>query len=263
MSNWTAILAHLPLAMLVMFRIGGIMVYGPIFGSSVVPVRVRVFLALVLGAAVYPLLSATCIHPEQLHFSLWMLAPMIAMEIAVGLVIGYVANLPMQALQTGGVIVGQQMGLGFAQLYNPAVDDEADILGQVLIFLAVAAFLMMGGLDMVLAAVLHSFEHIPLGGITFSTDVLQLIAGLLISSLEFALRIASPLLGLVFLETVVMGFLSKTVPQLNVLSLGFPLRILVGLTVLAAGIAVIHDVTLEHIQQVFDALTAWLQGFGT
>jgi flagellar biosynthesis protein FliR len=91
-----------------------------------------------------------------------MLGPIVALEFMVGLVIGFAASLPMVAMQTGGLIMGQQMGLGFAMFYNPAVDDEADIVGQVLFFMALAGFLLIGGHEAMLLAVLHSFEHIPL-----------------------------------------------------------------------------------------------------
>ena len=71
------------------------------------------------------------------------------------------------------------------------------------------------------------------------------------------LRVALPLLGVIFLETVAMGFVSKTVPQLNVLSLGFPLRIMVGLGILVAGVAVIDQVANEWIAQALDDMYDW------
>ena len=69
-----------------------------------------------------------------------------------------------------------------------------------------------------------------------------------------------PLLGVVFLETVAMGFVSKTVPQLNVLSLGFPLRIMIGLVVVVASIEVIGYVNEEFTVEVLDLLHEWAIG---
>lgn len=258
MPDLQSILNHVPQALLVIFRIGGLMVFSPIFSSSVVPTKVKVFLSVVLGLAAYPLLSANLFQDLHLQLNIWTLAPVVAMELLVGLTIGFIANLPLHALTGGGLIMGQQMGLGFGLLYNPTIDDEADVIGQMLFFMAMVGFLLMGGHETLLLATLHSFERIPLGGFVMQPDVIALITGLILSSLEMALRLAAPLLAIVFLESVAMGFLSKTVPQLNILSLGFPLRILVGLLIIAAGLVVINEVALVHIQEMFDALFAWI-----
>jgi flagellar biosynthesis protein FliR len=262
MDEWRSILDHMPAAMLVIFRIGGMMIYAPVFGSPSIPVRIRVFLAFLIGLATYPLLSTHCI-PQNLELNLWALAPLIALEITVGVVIGYLASLPLLAMETGGLIMGQQMGLGFARFYNPAIDDEADILGQMLFFMAVGLFLTMGGHESMVLAVLHSFEYVNVGSVVSGESIVDVVAGLMLASLELALRVAAPLLALVFLETVAMGFLAKTVPQLNILSLGFPLRILLGLTVVGVGLVVISDVAMGGVQEMFDALYEWLQRAAT
>ena len=90
--------------------------------------------------------------------------------------------------------------------------------------------------------------------------MIDLVLGVLLAATEFGLRIAVPLLGVVFLETVAMGFVSKTVPQLNVLSLGFPLRIMLGLVVIIAAIEVIGYVNEEFTVEVLDLLHAWAMG---
>ena len=258
MSSYLAILDHLPAALLVVFRIGGLMIFGPVFGSSVIPVRVRVFTAFAIGLAAYGLLSSKLHVGEGLKLDLWTLAPLIAMELLIGLVIGYVASLPMVAVQTGGLIMGQQMGLGFAQLYNPAIEDEADIIGQLMFFMALAGFLAIGGHESMMLAVLNSFEHVQLGGFVPDQSMISLVTGLLMSSLELALRVSAPLLALIFLETVAMGFLAKTVPQLNILSLGFPIRIMGGLLIVAVGLVVINDVTMDSVNEAITAMFEWI-----
>jgi flagellar biosynthetic protein FliR len=258
MSSYYAILDHLPAALLVVFRIGGLMIFGPVFGSSVIPARIRVFTAFAIGLAAYGMLASKHDIGAGLTLNLWTLGPRIAMELLIGLVIGYVASLPLLAMQTGGLLMGQQMGLGFAQLYNPAIDDEADIVGQMMFFMALAGFLAVGGHEAMVLAVLNSFEHVKLGGFSPDTSVLTLSVGLLMSSLELALRVSSPLLALIFLETVAMGFVAKTVPQLNILSLGFPIRILGGLAIVVCGLVVISDVTMTSMNEAITALFQWI-----
>ena len=128
---------------------------------------------------------------------------------------------------------------------------------QVFYFLGLAGFILIGGLDAMFIAVLHSFEYINAGIFLGGNGVTEILIGLLLSSLEIGLRVALPLLGVIFLETIAMGFVSKTVPQLNILSLGFPLRIIVGLTVVIAGLAVIDQVAMEYVAGAFDTLHDW------
>jgi flagellar biosynthetic protein FliR len=261
MSVPAAMLDHVAPALLVVFRLGGLTFYGPALGAAVVPVRVKVFLSLLIGLAVYPMLAATGAAVTH-RLELWALAPLLACELLIGLVIGFMASLPMTAAQAGGLVMGQQMGLGFGQFFNPAIDDEADVLGQILFFLTLAAFLMLGGHEAMLAAVLQSFHHVPLGGAVMNEGILALLGGMLNSSIELALRVAAPLLALVFLETVALGFLSKTVPQLNILSLGFTLRILAGIAVVLVGLRVIHEVLVEGVDETLALFSEWIGAAG-
>ena len=254
--------AHLPPAMLVIFRIGGLTIYGPLLGSTVIPVRIKVMLSVILGLAVYPLLSKATLVGMPLEMSLFQLAPMVALELLIGIAIGFAASMPLTAMQTGGLIMGQQMGLGFARFFNPAINDEADVLGQILFFMALATFIIIGGHEYMLLAVLKSFEYVPLGGFTPDVSLADLVLGLLLASFELAMRVAMPLLAIVFVETVAMGFISKTVPQLNILSLGFPVRILAGFAIVAASLLVFHDLLLEEFNSTLTMLFDWIESLG-
>ena len=149
--------------------------------------------------------------------------------------------------------------LGFATLYNPALGDEGDVVGQLFFFLALAGFLIVSGHEAIVAAVLHSFGHVPLGAFVFDTGVLTMVTGLLLSAVEVALRVAAPVIAIIFLQSIAMGFVSRTVPQLNILSLGFPLRILVGFTVMVGGLVVIADVGMGAIDDTLESITYWVR----
>lgn len=250
---------HLAPVLLVIFRFAGLTIFGPLIGSPVIPVKVKVYLTFIIGLSVYPLLSSKFSGVMFMDINLWVLIPMVAMEITLGAVIGFLAGLPLVAAQTSGLIMGQQMGLGFARFYNPTIDDEADVVGQMLFFLAVAGFLAMGGHEQMILAVIHSFDYVPLGGFTPDTDLLAMLCGMLLAVFELALRIAAPLLALIFLETVAMGFVAKTVPQLNILSLGFPIRILAGIFIIIMGLVAIDQVLMEGIDDMLNSIFLWVQ----
>ena len=261
MSQLSDILEHVPVAVLVIFRLGGLMIYGPVFGSSVIPPRIKIFLCLVLGLAIYPVIGGDA-GAVELRLDLWSLAPLVFMELMIGLVIGYLASLPMVAVQVGGLVMGQQMGLGFARFYNPSIEDDADILGQILFFMTLAGFLLIGGHESMFMAVLHSFHHIPLPAMATLVPGPQLVSmftGVLTAAFELALRVAAPLLALIFLQTLGMGFIAKTVPQMNILSLGFPMRVLAGLTIISLGLVVMNEVVMELIDDTLGLMFTWIE----
>lgn len=255
----TALYDRVPALVLVIFRLAGLMVWGPLYGSTALPARVKVYAVLVLGLAVFPLIEREHLASAGLNrLDLWVLAPLVVAETMIGMVVGFVAGLPLLGIQLGGLLIGQQMGLGLARFFNPDVDDEADVLSTLLHFMIVGSFLLVGGHEALLRAVLASFEHVPLGGFRPDGDLLALFGGLLAAAFETSLRVAAPLLALVFLETVAMGFVAKTVPQLNILSLGFPLRILLGLLVVVLGLVAIDQVVMEGIDEAIEALNGYL-----
>ena len=257
------LLAHLPAWLLVLFRISGIFMLGPFFGSSLIPNRVKIFLALGLSFCVYPMLLGSAmdgvanqsIRDVTAHgLSLWSLAAMVTSEMLVGLVIGFGTALPLFGIQIGAQLVDQQLGLGLAGVYNPDIDSDSGIISQFYFLTALAIFLILNGHRALLGVLVGSFHHVPLGGYTADGQLISLILGLMQSMFELAIGVAAPLLCLVFLETVAMGFIARTVPQLNVMSVGFSLRIIVGLFVLIGGVAgvvlIFQDAIMLAVRQL-------------
>lgn len=224
----TPILAHIPAFLLVLFRITGIFIFAPVLGSSVMPVKARVLLAVTLAFCIYPLTGLN--QPVSLTVTTLPLA--VGGELLIGLAIGYGASLPLIGMQMAGLAIAQQLGLGFAQIVNPETNSQTDPLGEMLFLGALVIFLMLNGHHAMLAAIVRSFDNVPLAGYFPNDHLLIVITGMLGSMFELALRVSGPMLCLIFLESVAMGFIARTVPQLNILSLGFPVRILIGLFVM-------------------------------
>lgn len=249
-DSLNTLLPHIPAFLLVMFRLTGIFVFAPMFGSSAIPVRVKVMLALVLAVCVYPM-----VPPQTpIGLSVMTLGAAVGSELLIGVAIGYGASLPLTAIQMGGMMMGQQLGLGLAQVFNPDFGEQTDVMGQFFFIVALTIFILLDGHHALLSVLVHSFDRIPLGGFIPGESVLQLMVGLLGAMYELAIRVAAPLLCIVFLETIAMGFVARTVPQMNILSLGFPLRILIGLLLIMAALAAMNDALAESIRQSMRAM---------
>ncbi len=233
----TSILPYVPVWLMILFRLTGIFVLAPVLGSTSVPRTVKVFLTLGLSFAVWPMLWMDAKASGNLSaavggLDLWSLGLLVALELLIGYVIGFAASLPLVGMQLGGHMIDQQMGLAAAAIYNPDFDDQTGVTGQLLFLFALALFVAAGGLNVMLNTLAQTFRHVPLGGFANFEQVAHLIVGLMSIMFEMGLRVAAPLLCLTFLTSVGMGFMMRTVPQFNILSVGFAIRILTSLLIM-------------------------------
>ena len=241
---------HAPAFLLVLSRMAGLFVFAPMLASAAVPLRIRILLAVALCLCVYPL-----IPPDSL--AAWagpQLVLALVSELAVGLVLGFAVLLPLIAMRMAGTLIGQQLGLDLAEVYHPDHGGSADVVGQLLLLTALTIFLLMDGHRALLSSLIGSFERIPPGGRMPDGQWLALLAGLLGSMVELAVRVAAPVLCLVFIEAATLGFVGRTIPQLNVLSAGFPLRIALGLAMLALVVGFMGHAFAGAMRETFAAL---------
>ncbi len=255
-----SLLPHVPAFLAVVSRLAGLFVFAPILSSSMLPAKVKAFLAIALGLAVYPTLNLSGNVP--LRLDLLDLAPAMATEALIGVTVGLIAGLPLMAVQMGGMLMGQQMGMGLASVYNPATDTENESLGQLLFFLAMGVFLAMGGLDAMVKAMVVSFATVPVGGFTSGDSPLALVTGLVASGFELAVRVSAPALCILSAETVASGLLMKTAPQMNIMSFGFPLRITLGMGVMYASLGAMHEAAGEDVVGALSAALGWASALG-
>jgi flagellar biosynthetic protein FliR len=240
----TPILHHVGPWLMVVFRLSGLFLLTPVLGSAAIPRYVKALLVVGLSLAVYGSLiapgTASAAHLDAVRFAeltIWGLLPLAAMELMIGYIIGYGVTLPIVGLQAGGEIVNQQMGLGIAGAFNPELDDQSGAIGQLLFLLGIAIFLMLGGHLQVMRVLLDSFGHVPVAGLQDMASVVELLLGLLASMMDILIKVAAPVLTLLFLESVAMGFIARTVPQIQILSVGFAIRILIAVAMLTVTVA--------------------------
>jgi flagellar biosynthetic protein FliR len=235
-------LQFVPTFVLAFFRIAGVMVSAPLFGSARVPRRLKVLFALVMAAAVAPTL-----RPLNLPESAWRLAAGIGGELLFGIAIGTALSFTFVAVNWAGEIIGQQMGLGIGQVFDPHFGGSGSVMGDLYFFLTLVIFLIAQGHLAFLKGVRESFDALPLLSVGMTQNLLDLVSGLLQSATALALQLAAPMLVTMLLTDVVLGFLGKTMPQINVMTAGLPLRSLVGMVVLIFGLMICSRVIEESI----------------
>lgn len=244
----------LPLLGLVLARVTGMFLTAPVLNSSAIPLRVKACLSLGISLIVMPNLLAA--RPAVAGWA--DLLTGLAAEMALGAVFGFVLNLMFVGLQLGSHVVAQQSGLSMAEVINPGFDAETDVLSNIYYWVAAMAFLAAGGHRMVVGCVLETFAVLPPMGYSWPDSATALAVRAFAVIFDLAVRVAWPVLLALLLSELAMGFVSRVMPQFNILVVGFPLRILVGLLVVFVTMTVAVDLSLQAGDSLLHSVRAAL-----
>ena len=229
---------------LVFFRLAGMMIFAPLFGSTRIPRQVRALLVLVLALGITPSVRPAVLRPEA-----WELAMAIGGEMAFGLAMGMALSLVFVASQWAGEMIGQQMGLNLGEVFDPQFGASGSVLGELYFMLTLVVFLVVDGHHAMVRGVRDSFDALPLLEAGVDRGVVETVVGLLGGATVLAIRLAAPMLVTMLVVDLVLGLIGKTVPQMNVMSAGLTLRAVVGMVILIVGLSlttgVIGDAVLE------------------
>ena len=241
--------------MLVAARLLGLFVASPLLSSLMIPIPTKALLGFALSLALFPIIEQQMMVPASI--GVFELGIMVFAEVLIGYTLGLLANLPLLAVQIAGFAMGYQMGLSIARSYNPELEIDGDLISQLLYMMALGVFIAMGGVEVLFIVLAGTFERVPVGGMGVSMMPLDLLTALLTSAFELGMRIAAPVQASIFLILVSMGFIMKTMPQINVMSIGFALKIMIGVAMRATGLALIDGVMAVEVEDLFNDVIAW------
>ena len=241
--------------LLVLARVAGLVLAAPLFGHMLVPPRVRVGLAAMLAVALAPAVVAATPVPA-VPANLWQLGGMVGVESAIGVLLGVVAQFLFAGVQLGRELAGMQMGFGLSNLIDPSSHAHTTVVAQWQQLMALLVFLVLDVHHLLIRALLSSFTAAPPG--TLALAALDVRGALVLAADLFtvAIRIAAPVLVALLLTNGALGVLARTIPQLNVFVVGFPVNAGVGLLVLGASL----PFTFRLLMARFGALAPTLGG---
>jgi len=213
--------------LLIFLRIGAILVMIPIIGDRAVPVRVKATLSLTLALVLYPLIRFPL--PEAYRSDIVQMVIGMAGEVLIGVLIGFAARCLFAALQAAGEMAGIQIGFSMANVIDPLSSMQVSIIGEFLYLVGLLIFLAVDAHHIFLAVLTESYERIEPLGFAFSGPLLQLLIDFTTNIFLIAAKICAPLIAVALLVNVGLGVIARTVPQINVFIVGFPLQIAAGL----------------------------------
>jgi flagellar biosynthetic protein FliR len=221
-----------PVFVLVLFRIAGMMMFAPLFGSAKIPKRVKAMFTIVLAMGMMAGVKAPPQMPQRPGN--W---PSASAAKWFGLAIGTAVSLIFIAAQWAGEIIGQQMGLNSGELFDPMYGGAGNLVGDLYQMLTLTIFLAVGGHRALLRGVRASFDSLPLLSAGINQSILDLLVGLFQSTAMLAIQLAAPMLVTMLVVDLALGVIGKTMPQLNVMSMGLTVRAIIGVLVLILGLS--------------------------
>ncbi len=247
---------HFQVFLLIMMRMSSMMIIAPFYASGVIPFRMRALLSFLITLVIFPMVAQKgyavpgAIGPYMV---------LVIQEVTIGLFIGFLVSVIVAGFQLSGEFFSVQIGFGINEVIDPLAQVSIPLVGQLKNLIGLLVFLAISGHHFLIMAIYKSFELAPImtlgrgpvgGYLKFLTYV---FSGMFV----VALKISLPIVATVFLVSVSMGVLSKAAPQMNIMMLGFPVKIMVafGVMVLISPLIVrIMSVTLDRtfkfIQQV-------------
>lgn len=205
----------------------------PLAGTKPLPPLLQASLALALAVFVLPQVALDKSQLEPLAMVLLVLG-----EAAIGLAIGLALSLAVASARIAGELIGGAMGIGFAALIDPEHGQSVPTVGQFLSLTAVALFMALDG-PVVLVGIVHdSYRAMPPGQ-GLDLDLAHRVALSGGSMFAGALRLAMPVLVATLIVQLALGVVARVAPAINLLAVGLPATLIVGLLVLTLGFAAI------------------------
>ncbi|MDP3845992.1 MAG: flagellar biosynthetic protein FliR [Pseudomonas sp.] len=232
--------------LLPLFRIASLLMVMPIIGTKLVPARVRLYLALAICLVLAPTLPPIAPFDAVSLRAIFL----IAQEILIGVMLGFTLQLFFHLFSVAGQIIAVQTGLGFASMVDPGNGVSVPVLAQMLLMLVTLLFLAMNGHLVVFEVLAESFITLPIGT-GLSTAHYWELAGKLGWVFGAGLLLVLPAVTALLVINLAFGLMTRAAPQLNIISIGFPLTMVLGLVIFWLGLG---DFLAQYQQLASDGL---------
>ena len=230
--NMELILERVETFLLVLIRLLVFLSFMPLFKSRSLPRMTKIAISIVFAIVLFPLIPT----PEGIANNAIAYSLLICKEIIVGIILGFATEFIFHGVRFAGHILGHQLGLAMASVLDPQTSEQISIIGQFKWLLAIMLFLAMEGHHIFLEAMAVSFKLIPLTGIVLNEGLVPYIIRLSTQIFVIAIQISAPVMAALIMTNMGMGLLARTLPQMNIFIVGFPLTIGIGLISIALGI---------------------------
>ena len=256
---WTIEPRHVQLGMLAMTRLSGLLLLAPPVQAPMVPVMVRIGLAFSLVFLVW---NQLLVVAPPVAGDVLTLTGLAASELSIGLAIGFAARLVLSAASYAAELLSMKMGLGLAALIDPFQGQPTTVLTRLFDLTVMVMFLALDGHHLLIGAAVESFRVVPPGRVAdviASAEVLLPLGGRLFG---VGLAMVAPAIGVLFLANLALVLASRIVPNLNLMAVGFPVLVGLGLLMTIVNLDLFGSLLVGEVRNLEQVLIALLRSLG-
>lgn len=239
-----------------LFRVAGLIMTAPIFGAKTVPVRIRLGLSVAVTLLVFPLLpkgpAIDVFTPPAIMI--------IAMQLLIGVVMGFTLQLVLSAVVTGGQVIAMQMGLGFAAMVDPQNGAQTPILSQFYVIMVILVYLALNGHLVLFQVLVDSFTWMPVASTGLEAIDFRMLVNWASTVFSGAIGLAIPAIASLLIVNFTFGILTRAAPQMNIFAVGFPITMLLGFGVIFATLPSVVPQTSSMFTDAYELIRAMLSG---
>lgn len=197
----------------------------PIFFPKGLPNTAKVAFSLVVAYLLLPGVNYTTLNITNNYA----LIAYVICEITTGLTLGYITNLCFSSIKIAGQFIDQQIGFSMVNMFDPSSNSNVTLVEQLMYWSSVVLFFSIDGHHMLIRALIESFNSVSLGKFILTGNSFNFILNAFIQFFALGFKIAIPVIFIILITDITLGLIGRTVPQLNVMILGLPIKILIGL----------------------------------
>ncbi len=229
---------------MIFLRLVGMMRLAPVLSKSEIPSMVRLSFAIISTIILVGVIKPAAPSPDcPIYLCMFL-------NFIFGALIGFVANCILAAVLTGGDMINTQMGLSSAMIMDPSTKSQVSIMANFFSVLAMLIFIYSGGIYWLFNALIRSFDLFPMYSVNFHFEnfvnigYLSQVTG---NILFMGLHIAGPILLATMAQDIILGIISKTAPQVNVFSLSFLFKPVMGAFILIVILPMLINVITDYL----------------
>jgi len=242
--------------LMILLRVSSIVVFAPVFSSASIPPQLKIAISLIFSLVIFSSVKSY-IHINTLN-------PLFVVEITLreltlAVLLSLTVHFIWSGVELGAQLVGFNMGFAIANVLSPQENVQISVLSEFESIFAILIFLAIDGHYAFIKAMILSFKVIPVGGFTINSSIFEIFNRLVSMLFTVAFSVLAPAIMALFITQVVFGLIARTMPQINIMIVAFPLSIAIGFMVLGASFIFMADALTKYYNDAFHYIFAILK----
>ena len=235
---------------LIFTRLTSFVLYVPFFFPNGVPQRYKIGLSVILTFILVPIVGRNIVAINDIFtFSV-----LIGKEILIGLLLGFITTVVFYMAQMAGQFLDFHVSFSMSAAFDPLSSESVTILGRFFYMLCLIVFVLVDGHHLVITALVESFNLVKLGTFVIKPEIFTYMIHVIIEFFAIGFKMALPIILVIIITDFTLGLVARVMPQLNIMMLGIPIKIMLGLLTVSLAIPVFMNLFIDNFDKMLEAI---------